>query len=67
MLQSKEPVIYEYVSLTHISRYVVAAAIAHEDQQIGPRTGAFDSGTHGAGRSTGAANRTPAVHHSSSC
>ncbi len=42
MLQSKDPVIYEYVSLEHISRYVVAAAIAHEDQQLGPRAGAFD-------------------------
>lgn len=43
MAQNKEqPVAYQYVSMDHISRYMVAAVIAHEDQQFGPRQGAFD-------------------------
>lgn len=42
MLQDGEPVVYEYVSLDHVSRYVVAATISHEDQVLGPRLGAFD-------------------------
>jgi len=42
MLQSGEPVIYQYVSIDHISRYILAATIAHEDQQLGTRPGAFD-------------------------
>lgn len=42
MLQSKEPVVYEYVSLNHMSRYLLASTIAHEDQQLGSRAGAFD-------------------------
>lgn len=43
MMQNKEqPVIYHYVSLDHISRYMLAATIAHEDQQLGTRFGAFD-------------------------
>lgn len=43
MLQDGEPIAYQYVSMDHISRYMVAATIAHEDQLIGPRSGAFDS------------------------
>jgi len=42
MLQSGEPVAYQYVSIGHISRYVLAATIAPEDQQLGTRPGAFD-------------------------
>lgn len=42
MLQEGEPVIYQYVSLDHISRYMLAATIAHEDQELGPRVGGFD-------------------------
>lgn len=42
MFQSKHGVIYEYVDLDHISRFMVAATIAHEDQQLGSRAGAFD-------------------------
>jgi monofunctional biosynthetic peptidoglycan transglycosylase len=42
MLQDGEPVAYQFVSLDHVSRYMVAATIAHEDQQLGTRQGAFD-------------------------
>lgn len=42
MLQNKEPVVYQYVSIDHISRHVLAATIAHEDQQLGTRAGGFD-------------------------
>lgn len=42
MLQSKEPVTYEYVELEHISRYMIGATIAHEDQRLGPRAGGFE-------------------------
>ncbi|WP_242701573.1 transglycosylase domain-containing protein [Arthrobacter cavernae] len=42
MMQSGEPVVYQYVSIDHISRYVLAATIAHEDQELGTRPGAFD-------------------------
>lgn len=42
MLQDGEPVAYQFVSLDHVSRYMVAATIAHEDQQLGTRPGAFD-------------------------
>ncbi len=41
MLQTGGPIAYQYVSLNHISRYVIAAAVAHEDQQLGTRVGAF--------------------------
>ena len=41
MLQGGGPVVYQYVSLDHISRYTIAATIAHEDQQLGTRIGAF--------------------------
>ena len=41
MLQNGGPIAYQYVSLNHISRYVIAAAVAHEDQQLGTRAGAF--------------------------
>ena len=42
MLQEGEPVTYQFVSIDHMSRYVLAATIAHEDQQLGTREGAFD-------------------------
>jgi monofunctional biosynthetic peptidoglycan transglycosylase len=41
MLEATGPVAYHYVSLDHVSRYLVAAVIAHEDEQIGTRSGAF--------------------------
>jgi monofunctional biosynthetic peptidoglycan transglycosylase len=41
MLESGQPVAYQYVSLDHVSRYLVAAVIAHEDEQLGTRSGAF--------------------------
>lgn len=41
MMQTGGPIAYQYVSLNHISRYVIAAAVAHEDQQLGTRVGAF--------------------------
>ena len=42
MLQEGEPVAYQFVSIDHISRHVLAATIAQEDQQLGTREGAFD-------------------------
>lgn len=33
---------YQWVGIDHISRFALGAAIAHEDQQLGTRTGAFD-------------------------
>jgi monofunctional biosynthetic peptidoglycan transglycosylase len=42
MLQGGEPVAYQFVSIDHISRFALASAIAHEDQQLGTRSGAFD-------------------------
>jgi monofunctional biosynthetic peptidoglycan transglycosylase len=42
MLQEAGPVAYQFVSIDHMSRYVLAAAIAQEDQQLGTREGAFD-------------------------
>ncbi len=42
MLLEGEPVVYQFVSLDHISRYMVAATIAHEDQELGTRPGGFD-------------------------
>jgi monofunctional biosynthetic peptidoglycan transglycosylase len=42
MLQGGEPVAYQFVSIDHMSRFVLAAAIAHEDQELGSRPGAFD-------------------------
>ena len=41
MFESGQPVVYQYVSLDHASRYLVAAVIAHEDEQLGTRGGAF--------------------------
>lgn len=41
MLQDGEPITYQFVSLKHVSRYMVGATIAHEDQQLGTRVGAF--------------------------
>ncbi|MCA4131647.1 biosynthetic peptidoglycan transglycosylase [Arthrobacter sp. M4] len=42
MLQEGGPIAYQFVSIDHISRYVLAATIANEDQQLGTREGAFD-------------------------
>lgn len=42
MVQSGGPVTYQYVSLDHISRFMVAATVVHEDDQLGTRFGAFD-------------------------
>lgn len=42
MSQAGPGVIQHDVSLDHISRYVIAAAIVHEDAQLGSRFGAFD-------------------------
>jgi monofunctional biosynthetic peptidoglycan transglycosylase len=42
MLQDGEPVAYQYVSIDHISRLILAATIAHEDQELGTRPGGFD-------------------------
>jgi monofunctional biosynthetic peptidoglycan transglycosylase len=41
MLQDGAPVSYQYVSLDHVSRYLIAAVIAHEDEKLGTRFGAF--------------------------
>ncbi|MDP5226133.1 MULTISPECIES: transglycosylase domain-containing protein [Arthrobacter] len=41
MLQTGEPTVYQYVSIDHISRFALAATIAHEDEQLGTRVGAF--------------------------
>src|SRR3954465_2606565 len=41
MIESGGPTVYQYVSLDHVSRYLVAAVVAHEDQELGTRTGAF--------------------------
>jgi monofunctional biosynthetic peptidoglycan transglycosylase len=41
MLEDGAPVTYQYVSLDHVSRYLIAAVIAHEDEQLGTRSGAF--------------------------
>ncbi|MDM7489939.1 transglycosylase domain-containing protein [Rhodococcus sp. CSLK01-03] len=40
------PVTYQYVSLDHVSRYVVASVIAHEDDQMGLRAQAFHWGDY---------------------
>lgn len=42
MLQSGLPVTYQYVSMDHISRFLVASTLVHEDDQLGTRYGAFD-------------------------
>ena len=44
MVQSGGPVTYQYVSLDHVSRFLLAAVIAHEDEQLGTRSGAFTTG-----------------------
>lgn len=36
-----EPLIYQFVSLDHVSRYMVAETIANEDKELGTRAGAF--------------------------
>lgn len=42
MLQNQSgPIAYQFVSLDHISRYMIAATIAHEDEDLGSRLGAF--------------------------
>ena len=40
MLEGGSPVTYQYVSLDHVSRHLLAAVIAHEDEQLGTRHGA---------------------------
>jgi monofunctional biosynthetic peptidoglycan transglycosylase len=40
MLEGSAPVVYQYVSLDHVSRYLISSVIAHEDQQLGTRAGA---------------------------
>lgn len=42
MMEAGEPIAYQYVSIDHMSRYVLAATIAHEDEQLGTRRAAFD-------------------------
>lgn len=44
MLEAGEPNVYQFVSINHISRHLLASTIAHEDEQIGTRSGAFDLG-----------------------
>ncbi|WP_051423238.1 transglycosylase domain-containing protein [Arthrobacter sp. MA-N2] len=44
MLEAGEPNVYQFVSINHISRHLLAATIAHEDEQLGTRSGAFDLG-----------------------
>jgi monofunctional glycosyltransferase len=44
MLEAGEPVVYQFVSINHMNRRLLAATIAHEDEQLGTRTGAFDIG-----------------------
>ncbi len=41
MLEDNGPVVYQYVSIDHVSRLMIAATIAHEDQQLGTRHGPF--------------------------
>ena len=41
MFQAGEPIVYQYVSMDHISRFTVASVIAHEDEELGTRVGAF--------------------------
>jgi len=38
------PIAYQYVSIDHISRYVIASAVAHEDDLLGLRKQAFHWG-----------------------
>lgn len=42
MLQDEGSIVYQYVDLDHISRYMIAAVIAHEDQRLGMRAGGFE-------------------------
>lgn len=42
MLAEKANPQYEFVSIDHISRRLLAAVIVHEDVNLGPRTGPFD-------------------------
>jgi monofunctional biosynthetic peptidoglycan transglycosylase len=44
MLEAGEPVVYQFVSVDHMNRHLLAATIAHEDEQLGTRSGAFDVG-----------------------
>jgi monofunctional biosynthetic peptidoglycan transglycosylase len=48
MLQDTGPVVYQHVSLDHVSRYTIAAVIAHEDEALGRRAGAFTVAEFGA-------------------
>ncbi|WP_138418866.1 transglycosylase domain-containing protein [Sinomonas gamaensis] len=42
MIQAGAPVVQQNVSVDHISRFLIAATVAHEDEQLGTRFGAFD-------------------------
>lgn len=42
MFQAGEPIVYQYVRMDHISRFLVASTLVHEDDQLGTRVGAFD-------------------------
>jgi monofunctional biosynthetic peptidoglycan transglycosylase len=44
MLEGGAPTTYQFVSLDHVSRYFLAATIAHEDEQLGTRSGAVTWG-----------------------
>lgn len=41
-LPEGETLTYQYVEIDHISRYMIAATIAHEDQVLGTRSGPFE-------------------------
>lgn len=41
MARTGEPIAYQYVSIDHMSRYVVESTIAHEDPLLGSREGPF--------------------------
>ncbi|WP_138413591.1 transglycosylase domain-containing protein [Sinomonas gamaensis] len=58
MLQAGEPIVYQYVSLDHVSRCTVASVVAHEDEELGTRVGAF-SGDDFAARAQAFASGQP--------
>lgn len=43
MLENSGGTVHQNVSIDHMSRYLLAATIAHEDSQLGTRAGAFDA------------------------
>ena len=44
MLEAGEPNDYQFISINHISRHLLAATIAHVDEQLGTRNGVFNLG-----------------------